>query len=164
MLTIGEVAARVGIQPSAIRYYEQLGLVPAAQRKAGKRVYGADMLDRLALIQLAQGAGFALAEIRDLFAEIESRRPAAAVWKRRAAAKRADLNAQIRRATRMKHVLSILATCNCDSVMECGRVLNAMRERLELGRVPSASRRNAGNQPEEPSSKPARGTVVEKSR
>ena len=139
MLTIGEVARQLGMQPSAIRYYETRGLMPVPQRRGGKRVYDRDVLDRLALIQLAKAAGFSLDETRELFRDIDTRQPASAVWRKRAAAKRADLDAQIRRATRMKHVLSILTTCNCGTASDCGRIVNMMRERLGL--TPEGSRK-----------------------
>ena len=55
MLTIGQVASRAGLRASAIRYYEAQGLLPAALRHAGKRVYDDSILDRLAMIALAAG-------------------------------------------------------------------------------------------------------------
>ena len=58
MLTIGAVAARTGLRASAIRYYESRGLLPVASRAAGKRVYDASVLARLAVIRLAKTAGF----------------------------------------------------------------------------------------------------------
>ena len=61
MLTIGEVARRAGVAASALRYYEREGLIPKADRRGGKRVYGEDILDRLALIAVAKGGGFTVA-------------------------------------------------------------------------------------------------------
>jgi MerR family redox-sensitive transcriptional activator SoxR len=66
MMSIGEVAKRAGVAASALRYYEREGLIPKADRRGGKRVYGADILDRLALIGVAKGAGFTVAEIQTL--------------------------------------------------------------------------------------------------
>ena len=63
---IGEVAKRAGIASSAIRYYEKEGLILEADRQGNARVYGADIFDRLALIELAKKAGFTIAETRDL--------------------------------------------------------------------------------------------------
>ncbi|HVL65059.1 MAG TPA: MerR family transcriptional regulator [Actinomycetota bacterium] len=63
---IGEAAARAGVAPSALRYYESEGLLPPAERVSGRRVYPPGVVDRVALIQTAQAAGFSLAEIRSL--------------------------------------------------------------------------------------------------
>ena len=60
-MKIGELAAATGLAPSAIRFYEQSGLLPAAQREAnGYRSYSADAVERLRYIQLAQALGFTL--------------------------------------------------------------------------------------------------------
>ena len=63
-LTIGEVAARAGRNTSHIRYYERVGVLPQPERTAGRRRYGEDVLHRLAIIDVAQRAGFTLEEIR----------------------------------------------------------------------------------------------------
>ena len=65
-LTIGEVAARAGVNSSHIRYYERVGVLPRPERTSGRRRYGEDVLHRLAIIDVAQRAGFTLDEIRDL--------------------------------------------------------------------------------------------------
>jgi MerR family transcriptional regulator, redox-sensitive transcriptional activator SoxR len=66
-LTISEAARQVGLQASAIRYYEQIGLLPPAQRMSGQRRYDTTVLYRLAIIQWARRLGFTLDEIRQLF-------------------------------------------------------------------------------------------------
>ena len=58
--SIGEVARRVGLSTSALRYYESVGLLPTPERSSGRRVYDQDALDRLAMIDVAQRAGFTL--------------------------------------------------------------------------------------------------------
>jgi DNA-binding transcriptional MerR regulator len=64
-MKIGELAAATGLAPSAIRFYEQRGLLPAAERAAnGYRSYPADAVDRLRYIQLAQALGFTLDALR----------------------------------------------------------------------------------------------------
>jgi len=63
-MRIGELANRGGLAASALRYYEQLGLLPTPQRTAsGYRSYGDDALDRLAFIRSAQAVGLTLAEV-----------------------------------------------------------------------------------------------------
>src|SRR6202789_1989103 len=66
-LSISEVARQVGLRPSAIRYYEQIGLLPAALRMSGQRRYDHSVLHRLAIIQRARQLGFTLDQIRQLF-------------------------------------------------------------------------------------------------
>jgi len=78
MLTIGQVASRTGLRASAIRYYEAQGLLPRPSRQAGKRMYSAAILDRLAVIELAKIAGFGLSEIRVLLSHVEAGEPSAA--------------------------------------------------------------------------------------
>ena len=65
--TIGELAARTGLTPDALRYYERLGIIPRVPRTAGGfRVYSAGVLARLKFIKQAQRYGLTLAEIREL--------------------------------------------------------------------------------------------------
>ena len=65
-LTIGQVAARAGLNTSHIRYYERVGVLPKPERASGQRRYDDEVLHRLAIIGVAQRAGFTLDEIRDL--------------------------------------------------------------------------------------------------
>lgn len=66
-LTIGEIAARAGLTPDALRYYERLGVLPRPGRTAGGfRVYSAEVIERLRFIKQAQLHGLTLAEIREL--------------------------------------------------------------------------------------------------
>jgi DNA-binding transcriptional MerR regulator len=73
-LAIGELARRAGTAPSALRYYERIGLLPAAERAGGKRHYPPSSAERLALVRLYQDAGFTLKEIRQLLAAGSDRR------------------------------------------------------------------------------------------
>jgi DNA-binding transcriptional MerR regulator len=66
-MRIGELARASGIAPSAVRYYEQLGLLPAPERTAsGYRSYAGEAVDRLAFIRSAQAVGLTLAEVRQV--------------------------------------------------------------------------------------------------
>ncbi|MEX0658386.1 MAG: heavy metal-responsive transcriptional regulator [Egibacteraceae bacterium] len=68
-MRIGELAARVGVNPKTVRYYESIGLLPApARTDAGYRVYGEDDIDRLAFIRRAQRLELALGEVREILA------------------------------------------------------------------------------------------------
>ncbi|HEX2211710.1 MAG TPA: MerR family transcriptional regulator, partial [Longimicrobium sp.] len=63
-LSIGEVARRTGVAASALRYWEDAGLLPAPRRVGGRRRYDADAVRRVEVLRSAQQAGFTLAEIR----------------------------------------------------------------------------------------------------
>jgi MerR family redox-sensitive transcriptional activator SoxR len=120
MLTIGMVASRAGLRPSAIRYYEEQGLLPAACRKGGRRLYDVSILDRLALITLGKAAGFTLQEIRDLTARAGRRQPGS-LWRSAADAKRAEVDEQIAQLLARRSLLAQLARCSCATLEHCGR-------------------------------------------
>ena len=82
-MTISEAARQTGLQASAIRYYEQIGLLPAAARMSGQRRYDTSILYRLAIIQRAQQLGFTLDEIRQLFFGFGSVTAASQRWRYR---------------------------------------------------------------------------------
>ena len=124
-MSIGEVARRAGVAPSAIRYYERLGLVPAPARSGGKRRYDATALDWLALVALAREAGFTMAETQQLIADFEPGTPPAARWHALATRKLAEIDAQATRITRMRQVLKGALACGCLRLEDCGRLLNA---------------------------------------
>src|SRR5258708_28129652 len=71
-MTISEVARQVGLEPSAIRYYEQIGLVPAPDRISGQRRYETTVLYRLAVILHARRMGFTLEEGRELLLDFRA--------------------------------------------------------------------------------------------
>jgi MerR family redox-sensitive transcriptional activator SoxR len=130
-LTIGEVAKRAGLRPSALRYYESAGLLPKPPRVGGRRSYGPDVVDRLALIGLAQSAGFTLAEVRRLLGGLGGRAPGER-WRQLAEGKLAELDRRLEEVARMKRVLVALAACECPTLDHCGRALK--QERPARGR------------------------------
>lgn len=118
-MSIGTVAKRVGLQVSAIRYYESVGLIPPPRRAGGKRLYDASVFESIALVQLAQNAGFTLAEARVLMSGFERATPASARWQTMARRKLLDLTERIERAQRMKRILERLVQCRCQTLGEC---------------------------------------------
>src|SRR2546430_2282792 len=80
-LAIGEIARRAGLRPSAIRYYERVGLLPRPDRVSGRRRYDPEMLNLLAAIDVSKRAGFSLAEVATLFALAPGGSPAGR-WQR----------------------------------------------------------------------------------
>ena len=120
-LTISEVAQRVGLQPSAIRYYEQIGVLPRAQRMSGRRQYDATVLYRLAIIQRARQSGFTLEEIRRLFAGFRSATPASERWQELSRRKLAELDAVTDGINAMRGLLTrMMRDCRCATLEQCG--------------------------------------------
>jgi MerR family transcriptional regulator, redox-sensitive transcriptional activator SoxR len=118
-LLIGEVARRAGIRPSAIRYYESIGLLPEPSRVAGRRRYSSDALRALSIIGAGQRAGLSLDEIRELLTG--SNRKGAVSERLRAIAehKLPDVEALIERAQLVKSWLEAAADCRCPTLEEC---------------------------------------------
>ena len=120
-LAISEVATQAGVKPSTLRYYEEVGLVPAPRRRSGQRRYDPSIFTRLAVIKLAQEAGFQLAEIRTLLNGFSSKTPASKRWRKLAERKLPEVDALIARAQTMKRLLENLMECGCVDLDECGR-------------------------------------------
>src|SRR5215213_845650 len=122
-LVIGEVARRAGIQPSALRYYESIGLMPAPTRVNGRRRYGEHTVQMLKVVQLAQSAGFTVAEIQILLHGFAPDTPPAARWQSLAHQKLCELDALITRVQQMKRVLEKVLHCGCLRIEDCAIVL-----------------------------------------
>ena len=121
MFAIGEVAARAGVAASAIRYYERAGLLRAPKRVSQRRAYDETVFETLALIELAQDAGFTVAETRVLLHGFEGSTPASQRWRSLARVKRQEIVQRIERAERMRAVLDRLLRCECESLAQCVR-------------------------------------------
>ncbi len=123
MRTIGEVAREAGIATSTIRYYEREGLLPPAPRVGGRRRYADETVpQRLAVIHLAQEAGFTIAEIRTLLGGFSRRTPPPVRWRKLAARKLEEVEERIARAQAMKRVLQRLQRCECPTFEDCAPV------------------------------------------
>jgi MerR family transcriptional regulator, redox-sensitive transcriptional activator SoxR len=116
-MRIGQVAERAGLRKSAIRYYEEIGLLPEPERVSGQRVYGPSVLRRLALIDVSQRAGLSLDEIRELLDA--GSEPIAPHMQALAARKLPEVEALIERAEAMRDWLKTAQGCGCESVDEC---------------------------------------------
>lgn len=117
LMSIGELAKRAGLQPSAVRYYESLGLLPAPERVGGKRRYRPDTLARLNAIQLFKQAGFSMAELQVLLRTEPL--PDQAALSELADRKLRELDDLIERIQVMKELLSAVRRCGCLTVEEC---------------------------------------------
>lgn len=118
-LTIGTAAAWAGVATSALRYWEDRGLIRPA-RRGGRRVYDDAALDRLSLVLLAQRAGFALQEIRQLLNGFPPRASAGERWRALVDRKQAEVEAKLEELRRMLDVLALLARCECPDLDACG--------------------------------------------
>lgn len=102
LLTVGELAARSGFAPSALRFYERKGLISTERTTGQQRRYLADVLCRVTMIRACQRAGLSLAEIRDALAMLpEGEVPDQQDWQRVAARLRKDVRARIRHLERV---------------------------------------------------------------
>lgn len=118
-LSIGAVAERAGLQASAIRYWERLGLLPKPARDGGRRRYDPGVLDLLAAIEVAKAAGFSLREIKHLFRGFDSRTRPSERWRRMATAKLEELDAMAARIEGMRALLERGLDCGCLTLEDC---------------------------------------------
>ena len=120
LLAIGEVAGRSGIAPSALRYYEQQGLIAASRTAGGARRYPRSVLRRLAIIRAGRNVGLTLPEIRAALATLPGDRPPTADdWARLSEGWRARLDEQIAALERLRDGLTSCIGCGCLSLGRC---------------------------------------------
>src|SRR5258708_3256595 len=118
-LSIGEGARRASVRPSAIRYYERLGLVAEPERISGQRRYDRQVLERLAIIRFAKHVGFKVAEIKQLLDGTEGRPPPKR-WRNLAKQKRAETDDIIPRAIAIRKLLDNTLHQKCPKLLERG--------------------------------------------
>ena len=114
-MDIAEVARRSGIPASALRFYEEKGLIASTGRKGLRRVFGPDVIDRLALISLGSAAGFSLEEIGRMF--LPGGRPR--VDRRVLSAKADELDRTIRKLSAVRDGLRHASACRAPDHLEC---------------------------------------------
>jgi MerR family redox-sensitive transcriptional activator SoxR len=122
LLAIGEVARRSGVAVSAIRYYEERGLLAAerAGAGAGHRRYPRAVLRRIAFIVYAQRIGLTLDEVRDELARLPAgRAPSRAEWARLSREWTRRIDDRIAELTRLRHGLADCIGCGCLSIDRC---------------------------------------------
>lgn len=119
-LTIGNLARRTGLAVSAIRFYEDKGLIAPVRNASGHRRYDRSDIRRLSFILIAQELGFPLARIAEALASLpEARTPTKADWERLSRRFRTDLDARIDRLTRLRDTLTGCIGCGCLSLKAC---------------------------------------------
>jgi MerR family redox-sensitive transcriptional activator SoxR len=119
VLTIGELARRVGLNTSAIRYYERVGVLPTPERVGGQRRYGKEAVRRLEVLEVAKQAGFSLEEASVLLRSADAGTPAFEAVRALAQRRLPDVEALIERAQAMRRWLLTATDCSCTTLDAC---------------------------------------------
>lgn len=135
-LSIGDMAARTGLAVSAIRYYEDQGLIAPWRNAAGRRRFQRADIRRLSFVMVAQQFGFTLSQIK---AELDRlprhRAPTKRDWARISVAFRAGLNERIARLEKLRDTLDGCIGCGCLSLEACA-LYNPTDQAARMGRGP----------------------------
>lgn len=118
-MKIGDLARRIGLNTSAIRYYEKRGLLAAPHRLGGQRRYPGDAVHRLLLIRFAGEMGFSLSEIKLFLSGLREKAPVGPRWRKLARQKIKEVDEAIQRSHRLKSLLEHLVQCDCASLQVC---------------------------------------------
>lgn len=134
--SIGELAARAGVAPSALRFYEARGLLGSTRSGGGHRLYPRSALRRVAFIRAAQAVGLSLQEIDAALATLPDRRaPTAADWQRLSSRWQPMLDARIAALTQLRDQLNSCIGCGCLSLTRC-KLYNQQDTAAALGPGP----------------------------
>jgi MerR family redox-sensitive transcriptional activator SoxR len=136
-MRIGELAGRTGLNTSAIRYYETVGLLAAPYRTGGQRRYPDQAIYRVLLIRFAGEMGFTLDEIKLFLSGLRENAPVGPRWRKLAHRKIEEVERTIRRSRQLKALLEHLLQCRCASLRVCVERLSLSRN---LKRVSDARR------------------------
>ncbi|MBB1252937.1 redox-sensitive transcriptional activator SoxR [Streptomyces alkaliterrae] len=132
-LTIGELSARSGMAASALRYYEELGLISSTRTAGGQRRYARATLRRVAFVRAAQQVGLSLDEAREAMARLPAdRAPNAREWSRVARRWESRVEERIAELQRLKERLGGCVGCGCLSLQKC-RLYNPGDQAAERG-------------------------------
>jgi DNA-binding transcriptional MerR regulator len=144
-LDIASVAQQSGVSASALRYYEEKGLIASVGRRGLRRLFDVRVLERLALIALGQAAGFSLDEIAGMFTP--DGRPQ--IDRKTLATKADELDRTIQQLSSMRDGLRHAAVCPAPSHMECPSFRRLMQAatgvRGDDSKDPPARRRHKGS-------------------
>lgn len=118
-LSISQVTQQTGLRPSALRYYEEIGLLHPTHRVGGRRHYDDSVLQRLSLIQTGQQAGFTLAELGVLLNHVLDAEFVDADWHDLVHRKLEEMDALLQNIERMKSLLTDIMDCEGSTLAEC---------------------------------------------
>jgi MerR family redox-sensitive transcriptional activator SoxR len=120
VITIGELAKRSGVATSAIRFYEEQGLISSSRTEGGQRQYGRGMLRRVGFIRAAQAVGLNLSEIRSALDTLPGQRtPTKQDWQRLSRAWQPLLQERIDGLIALRDQLASCVGCGCLSLKSC---------------------------------------------
>ncbi len=135
-MTVGQVAERCGIAASAVRYYDDRGLIRSTRTDGGQRRFERDTIRRIAFITAAQAVGRSLAEITEALETLPARRtPTHDDWNRVATTWRPRLDQQIARLEALRDQLDACIGCGCLSLDRCA-MYNPSDVAAQLGNGP----------------------------
>ncbi len=123
-MKIGELAARAGLNASAIRYYEKMGLLSTPDRISGQRRYSTDALDRVLLIRFAGEMDFTLAEIKLFLNGFSKNTPVSTRWRKLTTGKIAEMRHRLAQTQRLLKFLKGLQHCRCVQLHRCVSALS----------------------------------------
>jgi DNA-binding transcriptional MerR regulator len=126
-LTIGELAKRTGVATSALRYWEEVGLMPAPVRISGQRRYPPSAVERVGVILLLRDVGASLRETNALLA---SHADTADGWRALARRKLADLDEQIAKAQTAREAITHALACPHEDIASCATFAGIVAARL----------------------------------
>ena len=146
-MKIGQLAGLAGINPSAIRYYERVGVLTSPDRAGGQRRYSHQAIYRVLLIRFAADMGFTLPEIRIFLNGLKSDAPVGPRWRNLARRKIREIEQTMERSRQLKMLLERLLDCRCVSLEMCIKRLR-LSPRMRLvggkpdicGKLPSTRR------------------------
>lgn len=120
LLTVGEVAARTGVAPSALRFYEAEGLITAERSGGNQRLYRRHMLRRISLILAARRLGIPLADVADIFTTLPAdEAPSHRDWMRVSRVWKRELEDRRRYIMNLERQLTACIGCGCLSMRSC---------------------------------------------
>ena len=139
-LSIGEIARHTGLRTSALRYYEEQGVLPPVARINGRRRYDTEMVRAVEVLRFAQQAGFTLDEIKTLFRGFDSGPTLSARWRALAKTKLAELDELVANAARMRRAIEAGLQCGCVRLEDCllsatNRAAGSSKRRLSNRKV-----------------------------
>ncbi len=124
LLSIGEMSRRTGVAASALRYYEDLGLITSTRTAGNQRRFPRHMLRRVSLISVAKTIGIPLDDVRDAFTSLPSdQMPSHEDWQQASRAWKRQLEERRQRLERLEYELTGCIGCGCLSMKAC-RLLN----------------------------------------
>ena len=118
-MKIGKISRKTGLTSSAIRFYEQEGLLPKSSRTGGKRDFDEAAITSLNFIKLAKEAGFSLKEVKTLLREFQDGVPPSKTWNKIAHQKLRELDITIERTKQMQSILRNGMKCGCLALSSC---------------------------------------------